>query len=84
MTAHERITLQYSRYLYDERECLDANGQPASTASIDGYKCVQPPSAPVPYDGWGSTPGDQDAGTRATGSPRPDENVIKVEATMWW
>jgi hypothetical protein len=82
--THERITLQYSRYLYDERECLDENGQPASTASIDGYRCVQPPSAPVPYDGWGSTPGDQDAGTRATGSPRPDENVIKIEATMWW
>jgi hypothetical protein len=82
--THERITLQYSRYLYSERECLDDAGMLVGPANIEGLRCVQPPSAPVPYDGWGSTAIDQDAGTRATGSPRPDENVLKVEATMWW
>jgi hypothetical protein len=38
----------------------------------------------VPYDGFGSTTGKQDAGTRQTGVTRPDENVFKIEATMWW
>jgi hypothetical protein len=38
----------------------------------------------VPYDGFGSTTAKQDPPTRASGVARPDENVFKVEATMWW
>lgn len=89
--THERITLGYSHYFYDQRTCEPAmvprpsdnitvkNPDPLFTA-----RCTQPPPSPVPYDGFGSTTGKQDEKTRATGVTRPDENVFKIEATMWW
>jgi hypothetical protein len=51
---------------------------------LAAYRCVQPPPSPVPYDGFGTSTGKQDSQTRATGVQRPDENVFKIEATMWW
>jgi hypothetical protein len=81
--AHERLTLGYSRYFYARRSCvfdpLENGPDP-----ISQHRCARPPPSPVPYDGFGSTTGQQDLGTRATGVRRPDENVVKLEATMWW
>ncbi len=48
-----------SRYFYARRECDPAR-------PVD---CVQPPPAPVLYEGYGSFPNGQDQGNRAT---------------MWW
>jgi hypothetical protein len=63
----------------------------ASTSEVDdsndplaGQRCVQSPPSAVPYDGFGTTTGKQEQATRGTGVQRPDENVFKIEATMWW
>jgi hypothetical protein len=94
--THEAITVQYSHYFYNQRTCT-AIATPATgtTAAVnatpaDGIVytkgeeyCVQPPSSPVPPDGFGANYGAQ-AGQRGAPSTRPDENVFKVEATMWW
>ena len=92
--THERITIGYSRYMYDKRVCeprvpntMKAIGGTVPDASDDplaGYRCVQPPPSPVPYDGFGASTAKQDAQNRAPNVTRPDENVFKVEATMWW
>lgn len=68
------------------------NGSPQNftglPASID---CTQTPSGPRLPDGWGATT--LEAGVNTRGAPitgtnpnstRPDENVIKLEASMWW
>jgi hypothetical protein len=93
--THEAITLQYSHYFYNQRTCTattPANPQmPAGLATpADGViyspgedRCVQPPSSPVPTDGFG-TGYPSVAGRRGAPTTRPDENVFKVEATMWW
>jgi hypothetical protein len=53
-------------------------GLPASTF------CVQPaPSASIP-SGFGATSDNQPAGTRGAPTLLPDENVVKIEAAMWW
>lgn len=95
--THERITLGYSRYFYDERVCEprvpesaafpDSGTGTKPDARVDplaAYRCVQAPPSPVPYDGYGTTYGKQRTGTRASTVDRPDENVFKIEATMWW
>jgi hypothetical protein len=90
--THERITLGYSRYFYDRRVCEPrvvhaASGGTLPDASQDplaAQRCTQSPPSAVPYDGFGSSTAKQDAGNRATGVVRPDENVFKIEATMWW
>ncbi|MET0794008.1 MAG: hypothetical protein ABW061_20980, partial [Polyangiaceae bacterium] len=81
--TREAITLQYSRYLYNQRECKV--GTPADgLVYTDGEdKCVQPPSSPVPPDGFGASYAAQ-AGQRGAPTTRPDVNVFKIEATMWW
>lgn len=46
--------------------------------------CAQPaPSGSVPQ-GFGATSDNQPVGTRGAPTLFPDENVIKVEASMWW
>jgi len=90
--THERLTLGYSRYFYAQRVCEPrvplttgiGGTVPDPDDPLGSYRCAQPPSSPVPYDGFGSSTGKQDEGQRATGVTRPDENVVKVEATMWW
>ena len=91
--THEAITLQYSRYMYNQRECASSPvpGQPAAGSPADGVTyvgnsealCVQPPSSPVPPDGFGSA-WPANAGQRGAPTTRPDVNVFKIEATMWW
>jgi hypothetical protein len=83
--THERITLGYSRYFYDQRTCEPGTVNGIVNPDIlYASRCTQPPPSAVPYDGFGSKFDKQDAGNRATGVRRPDENVFKVEATMWW
>ena len=73
--SHERITLQYSRYLYNQRTC-DPLGDP--------QKCVQSASAAVLPEGFGATAGNQAAGNRGAPTTVPDENVFTIQASMWW
>ena len=80
--TREAITIQYSRYMYNQRTC--AVGNPADATYEPGQeRCVQPPSSPVPPAGFGSTY-QSVTGQRAAPTTTPDENVFKVEATMWW
>lgn len=78
--TREEISLSYTRYVYNQRLCDDG----------DVVRCVQPPSAPVPPDGFGSA---ADAATNTRGAPTgnsddpistPDQNVFMLKATMWW
>jgi hypothetical protein len=87
--THERITFGYSRYFYAQRECEPATvstgtGAMPNPDPLSQWRCTRPPPSPVPYDGFGTTTGKQRHETRATGVTRPDLNVFKVEATMWW
>ncbi|HEY4105749.1 MAG TPA: hypothetical protein VGM44_17740 [Polyangiaceae bacterium] len=85
--TREAITLQYSRYMYNKRTCNPVNGMPVNPATgvyTPGQEfCAQPPSSPVPPTGFGASPISQ---TNMRGAPTftPDENVFKIEATMWW
>jgi len=89
--TREAITLQYSRYMYNQRTCKTSTmgggetGSPADNAYTAGQEyCVQPPSSPVPPDGFGSTWEAFASPQRAAPTTRPDVNVFKIEATMWW
>ncbi len=73
--SHEQISLQYSRYLYNQRSCAEG---------ADRRQCVQPASAPPLPDGFGATSLNQDAGNRGAPSVVPDNNVFSITATMWW
>ena len=83
--SREAVTIQYSRYFYDQRTC--ATGNPANaTYEVGEERCVQPPSAPVSPTGFGATIPASAAVTNLRYAPTtlPDENVFKIEATMWW
>jgi len=87
----EAITLQYSRYFYNQRTCRTSTmngeelGSPADNGYVAGQElCVQPPSSPVPPDGFGSTWQAFSSPARGAPTTRPDLNVFKIEATMWW
>ena len=92
--THERLTLGYSHYFYDKRVCEPRVPVPASKRlggtmpdpedPMGAYYCTQAPPSAVPYDGFGASTAKQDAGNRAPSTTRPDENVFKIEATMWW
>lgn len=102
MVTHEEITLQYSRYFYDQRMCQDSDGNVASPAddpfrqgsiyagnSVDTglplrYECVQPAPSPPPPNGFGMHSNGQAPGNRGAPTLLPDENVVKLEASMWW
>jgi hypothetical protein len=73
--THEEIMIQYSRYFYNQRECGDVT-QP--------NLCAQPPSSPVLPDGFGALTTNQDPNTRGSGAIRPDINVFKIQANIWW
>lgn len=87
--TREQLTFQYSRYIYNQREC---NSSPtvSSPADIARFRtagsglCVQPPAAAVPPDGFGINSEVQDVNLRSAPTLRPDVNVFKVEATFWW
>ncbi len=84
--TREQLTFQYSRYIYNQREC--ANGvspaEPARHRTTGTALCVQPPPAATPPDGWGANSEVQDEDLRDAPSLRPDLNVFKIEATFWW
>jgi hypothetical protein len=112
--TREQISIQYSRYIYNERECpisdqtglpstpaftvvnagkraLDPDGRPGRANlpahSFEGdkqLKCVQPPASPGSTESFGSHYLNQDTGLRGAPTTRPDVNVIKIEASMWW
>jgi len=73
--AHEEIALQYSRYFFNQREC-------GNTA--EPLLCTQAPAAPTLPDGFGATTTNQDPGTRGAPATRPDLNVIRLQASIWW
>jgi hypothetical protein len=81
--TREAITIQYSRYLYNQRTCKAGTPADGALYTVGEEKCVQPPSSPVPPDGFGSS---YTGLTSQRGAPttRPDLNVFKIEATMWW
>jgi len=76
--THEEISFQFSRYLYNQRAC--------AAPPADQTLCVQPPSAPLLPNGFGAPPASLDPNQR--GAPdtngRPDLNVLKLQASMWW
>jgi hypothetical protein len=81
--TREAITLQYSRYFYNQRTC-DKTSPADNTYTAGQEYCVQPPSSPVPPDGFGATWEAFASPQRAAATTRPDVNVFKIEATMWW
>ncbi len=79
--SHEELSLQYSRYVYNQRECAtDTEG-----LKKDPYHllCVQTPSSPASADAFGAV-ADEEAGIRGAPSKRPDVNVVTLTASMWW
>jgi hypothetical protein len=80
--THEEINFSYSRYLYNARTC-PKTGDPSL--------CVQPPPAAVLPSGFGAPQASLDNNQRGTpitdptsAFGRPDENVVKLSASMWW
>lgn len=107
--TREQISIQYSRYIYNQRECPinavtglpmtpaftvvnndppDAStalpNRPAHAFHPDQLKCVQPPPSPATSETFGSHYLNQNRDLRGAPTTRPDVNVIKVEASMWW
>ena len=85
--TREQLTFQYSRYLYNHRECPANASSPADFARLrnaGSALCVQPPAAGTPPDGFGINSEVQDANLRSAPTLRPDLNVFKIEATFWW
>jgi hypothetical protein len=81
--TREEIQIQYSRYFYSQRTCTVGN--PADGTAEQGSElCVQPAGAPVLPDGFGATDLNQDPNTRGAPTTRPDVNVFKIQASMWW
>lgn len=73
--SHEIVTIQFSRYIYNQREC---------GAGSDPRQCVQPPAAAVNPDGFGVQQESLPADTKGAANVRPDINVFRIEASMWW
>jgi hypothetical protein len=85
--SREQLTFQYSRYIYNQRECAPNVGSPAGPArfrSTGSALCVQPPPAATPPDGFGIHSEVQDADIRDAPTTRPDVNVFNIQATFWW
>lgn len=85
--TREQLTFQYSRYIYNRRECPSDAASPADFSRLrspGSARCVQPPPAATPPDGFGINSEVQDANLRSAPTLRPDENVFKIEATFWW
>jgi hypothetical protein len=73
--TNETIMLQYSRYFYNQRTCEQGSAP---------SQCAQPPASPALPEGFGTTLTNQDAGNRAAPTARPDVNVFKLQASLWW
>ncbi|HEX2870712.1 MAG TPA: hypothetical protein VHP33_05635 [Polyangiaceae bacterium] len=85
--TREQLTFQYSRYLYNQRECAPNVPSPAAFPRgrmAGSALCVQPPPAATPPDGFGVNSESQPVDKRSAPTTRPDLNVFKIEATFWW
>jgi hypothetical protein len=85
--SREQLTFQYSRYLYNQRECAANAASPAGPARLrtpGSALCVQPPPAATPPDGFGIHSEVQDSDLRDAPTLRPDVNVFNIQATFWW
>jgi len=97
--TREKITVQYSRYMYAQRQCAvhpqsglydPTASNPNRTGLPVDQRCAQPASAPRPPEGWGSMSQNlvEERGQPvAGGNPnavRPDVDVITIAAQMWW
>jgi hypothetical protein len=85
--SREALTFQYSRYIYNQRECAPNVASPAGFArnrTEGSALCVQPPPAATPPEGFGANSENQDVDWRGAPTTRPDVNVFKIEATFWW
>ncbi len=92
--TREQIAISYSRYMYNQRECADGVNPAFNTSESGPYvgfpydakqlQCVQPPSAPSSPEAFGAHYQNLDPQTRGAPATRPDINVFKVEASMWW
>jgi hypothetical protein len=85
--TREQLTFQYSRYIYNQRECAEPATSPAGFSRNRGAGsalCVQPPPAATPPDGFGINSDNQSVTNRGAPSLRPDENVFNIQATFWW
>lgn len=94
--THELIELSYSRYIYSQRYCTPGtvyeptdyqNGN--TSGSPTNQRCAQYPAAARLPDGWGATAeetglnrGAPVSGNNPNNVP-PDENVIRISASMW-
>lgn len=110
--THEQISLSYSHYFYEQRQCQTTNaaGQivvaspaaepfPMAGSPVEGLydqanpntglplrvNCTQPaPSGSYPA-GFGMYPSNAVVnGQRGATTLLPDENVVKLEASIWW
>ncbi len=81
--THEQISLQYSRYFYKKRTCEGTTPADIAGTYTDLY-CVQPPPGAVTPDGFGAHTQNQDAGNRGAPTYVPDENVVTIDASIWW
>jgi len=97
--TREAVTIQYTRYFYEQRECevgnpaddpFYTNDPPYSNFNdpINGVPgrvyCVQPPNNPTLPEGWGAHGNNGEATERGAPSTRPDINTVSITATMWW
>jgi hypothetical protein len=109
--TREQISLQYSRYIYNQRECPvnpdtglpytpafttvndaatdewggpGAANLPAHSYNPQQLRCVQPPSSAATMETFGANYLNQSTNVRGAPTTRPDVNVIKIEASMWW
>jgi hypothetical protein len=91
--TREQLSFQYSRYIYNQRECETPAGQAVPVNSPAGFArlrnggsalCVQPPPAATPPDGFGINSDNQTVTNRGAPSQRPDVNVFNIQATFWW
>ena len=71
--THEAITLQYSRYFYNARQC--------PTDTPNPHACVQAPSATGAPDGLGTIGSDLEVGAPVA---LPDINVFAIMANIYW
>ena len=84
--TREQLTFQYSRYLYNQRECpANAVHPPASHAcATPARRCASSPRRRHPAGRLRHQLRNPVVQPRSAPTMRPDCNVFKIEATFWW
>jgi hypothetical protein len=78
--THEEVTVQYSRYDFNQRTCA----APTAATPLAALQCAQAPSAPVLPSGFGAPVASLDVNQRGSPNASPDLNTLKIQASMWW